>query len=68
MSKQDVSSDIRALRRAARSAIPLFDCSRRVFALYCEWRSFGDMAICLDTCEEEAAFLMLIAEVLENPQ
>lgn len=66
MSKQDVSSDIRALRRAARSANPLFDCSARVFCLYCEWRCDADR-FGLDV-EEQSAFMLLIAEVLENPQ
>lgn len=65
MTKRNVSTDINALRRAARSATPLMDCSARVFWLYREWRCGA--LIGLDS-EEQAAFMMLIAEVLENPQ
>lgn len=67
MSRQDVSTDIRALRRDARSANPLFDCSDRVYILYCEWRCGTDFGMYMSP-EDQAAVMLLIAEVLENPQ
>lgn len=67
MIQHDISTDIRALRRAARSAVPVYDCSMHVYQMYCEWRWSTDLGRYLSV-EEQAAFMSLIAEVLENPQ
>lgn len=67
MSRHDVHSDIRALRRAAHLACPLLECSVHVYYLCCVWRAEEDLG-CDLSAEEQAAFMILIAEVLENPQ